>query len=128
MKVEEINSHIDYKSIFECIVKSHLETYPNFNDYIEEFLNLDINQLDKSFGENISELYSIIKNTEKFYENNEGVCHETSLLNTEDGSATIVFYTDDSTSTENGFDYDFYLWIFEIDLFEGLIRKYSNDY
>lgn len=123
--MENINEFVKYSEIFKDVVNTHLEMYPTVNEYINDYLNKDLTEKHR---EDAKELYQIITDLEKFKEQHEGVCLESSCLNTAKNDCCVVFYVDNSTSTENGYDADFYLWIFKIDLSEGVIEKYSNDY
>jgi len=125
--MENINSYIDYTNIFNDVVKTHLEMYPTANDYIDDFLNVN-EKLPEKYRKEAKELYRIICNLDNFSKQHEGICLENSSLDTDNNKCTVVFYVDNSTSTENGFDADFYLWIFKIDLTDGVIIKYTNDY
>jgi len=125
--MENINEFIDYNGIFKDVVKTHLEMYPNAKSYISDFLNVNGNLPDK-YRKDAKELYQIITDLDNFSKQHEGICLESSSLDTDNNDCTVIFYIDNSTNTENGYDVDFYLWIFKIDLSDGIIIKYSNDY
>jgi len=125
--MENVNEFINYTDIFNDVVKTHLEMYPTAKDYIEDFLKVNDN-LPEKYRKDAKELYQIITDLNSFSKQHEGICLENSSLDTDNNNCTVTFYIDNSTNTENGYDADFYLWIFKIDLSDGIITKYSNDY
>ena len=125
--MENVNNYIDYSRIFKEVVKYHLEMYPNWMDFLEDFEGL--NQYEETEAKlRAKELYHIITDLDEFSKQHEGICLENSSIDTDNNNCNIVFFIDNSTSTENGCDADFYLWIFAIDLSDGIITKYTNDY
>ena len=125
--MENGNEFINYTDIFNDVVKTHLEMYPNWMDFLEDFEGE--NQQEETDAKiRAKELYHIITDLKNFSKQHEGICLENSSLDPDNNNCTVTFFIDNSTNTENGFDADFYLWIFQIDLSDGIITKYSNDY
>lgn len=125
--MKNINEYIDYISIFKDVVKEHLAMYPTAKVYFEDFLNISDNLPEKYKAEG-NDLYKIITDLKSFNKLHEGICLESSSIDTDNNECNIVFFVDNSTNTENGYDADFYLWIFKIDLSDNIIIKYRNGY
>lgn len=128
MNKEDLNGFIDYKGAYYAIKESHLKNFPTKELYCSEYLCEPYDKLTETEQKEVNELYSFLFTPchDEFIKSIE-TCYETSTINVDKDELTIAFVIDNSTNTESGYNADYCLYVFEVDVDIECFAKYWTE-
>ena len=125
MEFSELAQFIDYKEMYRYIKSTHLEEYPTVKEYAENYLLIPFETSTDAIKNNIKAMYSFLTSPghDDFVKSLD-ICLETSFINSDKQILEIAFIQDNSTNDESGFNADYNLWVFAVDVEIGCFKKY----
>lgn len=127
MNKEELNQYVGFKEIFEYIKDQHLYAFPTYNDYIEDYLNIEDENIDEKILDNVKRLYQFLLDKDYVeYLSNLEIDFESSKFDSNNKIIKICFANIDDTNTEDGYEVNSVVYyVFEVDCEYDCFRSFS---